>query len=232
MTKSKKKPASKGLEKTTSKKTSATSTKAETKTASGAKKSKAAASKPAAAKAAATKTTAAKSTSTKTAAAKKPAPKAATASPAKYDGSVSHLIHRAEQCAGDIFARVAPSGQVTPRQFAILDEIADNPGVSQTGLVEKTGIDRSTLADIIRRMLEKGLVQRERTAEDARAYAVKLTRKGTNTLKKMKPLAEKVDKELLEAIPKEHREMFVSVLAQMVTTLSDTEEKSGETKAA
>jgi len=226
MTKSKKKPASKGLEKTSSKKTSATSTKAAAKTTSGAKK-KAVASKPAATKAASAKTA-----SPKTSAAKKSAPKTAAASPAKYDGSVSHLIHRAEQCAGDIFARVAPSGQVTPRQFAILDEIADNPGISQTGLVDKTGIDRSTLADIIRRMLEKGLVQRERTAEDARAYAVKLTRKGTNTLKKMKPLAEKVDKELLEAIPKEHREMFVSVLAQMVTTLSDTEEKGGETKAA
>ena len=155
--------------------------------------------------------------------------KAAPAKPARapmepFKGSVSHLIHRAEQCAGDIFARVAPTGVVTPRQYAILEQISDNPGISQTGLVDRTGIDRSTLADIVRRMLEKGLVQRERTAEDARAYAVKLTRKGANTLKRMQPVAEKVDKQLLDAIPKEHRDVFVSVLSQMVASLARDEE--------
>ena len=85
-------------------------------------------------------------------------------------------------------------------------------------------LDRYTLADIVRRMLEKGLVQRERTAEDARAYAVKLTRKGANTLKRMQPVAEKVDKQLLDAIPKEHRDVFVSVLAAMVATLGPDED--------
>jgi DNA-binding MarR family transcriptional regulator len=161
----------------------------------------------------------------RSAAPKKPA--AAKSAPAPlepFKGSVSHLIHRAEQCAGDIFARVAPSGVVTPRQYAILEEIDANPGISQTGLVDRTGIDRSTLADIVRRMLDKGLVQRERTPEDARAYAVKLTRKGANTLKRMQPVAEKVDKQLLDAIPKEHRDTFVSVLAQMVASLSDDED--------
>src|SRR5262245_32565599 len=34
--------------------------------------------------------------------------------------SATHLIHRAEQCAADIFARIAAKGQLTPRQYAIL----------------------------------------------------------------------------------------------------------------
>ena len=144
---------------------------------------------------------------------------------APFRGSVTHLIHRAEQCAGDMFARTAPTGAVTPRQFAILDAIAEDPGISQTGLVDRTGIDRSTLADIVRRMLDKGLVQRERTAADARAYAVKLTRKGTNTLARMRPLAASVDKQMLEAIPKEQREPFLAVLAHMVASLSPDEDE-------
>ncbi len=154
---------------------------------------------------------------------KSPATQKKAALPA-FEGSVTHLVHRAEQCAGDIFTRIAPTGMITPRQFAILEAIEQNPGISQTGLVDKTGIDRSTLADIVRRMLDKGLVQRERTAEDARAYAVKLTRKGTNTLKKMRPHAEEADRQMLAAIPKEHRDMFLSVLSQMVETLSKRNE--------
>lgn len=159
--------------------------------------------------------------------AKKAAGPKKTASLPPYKGSVTHLIHRAEQCAGDLFARGTPVGAVTPRQFAILDAIAENPGISQTGLVDRTGIDRSTLADIVRRMFDKGLVQRERTAADARAYAVKLTRKGAGTLKRMQPLAETVDKKMLDAVPREHREVFLSVLAQMVAALSETEESEG-----
>ncbi|MGB0084523.1 MAG: MarR family transcriptional regulator [Rhodomicrobiaceae bacterium] len=146
--------------------------------------------------------------------------------PPAFEGSVTHLIHRAEQCAGDIFARIASSGLITPRQFAILEAIEEDPGISQTGLVDKTGIDRSTLADIVRRMLDKGLVQRERTAEDARAYAVKLTRKGANTLQKMRPHAAEADKQMLAAISREHRDLFLSVLSQMVKTLSKRAESA------
>lgn len=140
------------------------------------------------------------------------------------DGSVSHLIHRAEQCSTDLFGNMSANTQLTPRQFAILDTIKDNPGISQTGLVTLTGIDRSTLADIVRRLLERDLVQRERTEKDARAYSVKLTRKGTGILKKMQPHAENVDKEILSALPKEHRVLFVELLSQMVQSLSERTE--------
>ena len=137
-----------------------------------------------------------------------------------FEGSASHLLHRAEQSATDIFSRIAPAGMLTPRQYAILAAIEANQGLSQTGLVENTGIDRSTLADIVRRMLDKGLVQRERTADDARAYAVRLTRKGTNMLKRMRPYADQVDKQIVDAIPAEHRKVFLGVLNQMVQALA------------
>lgn len=164
----------------------------------------------------------------KTESAQNSAPAQTQAQAQALDGSVSHLIHRAEQCSTDLFGSMSTNNQLTPRQFAILDTIKDNPGISQTGLVMLTGIDRSTLADIVRRLLERNLVQRERTEKDARAYSVKLTRKGAGTLKKMQPHAENVDKEILAALPKEHRVLFVKLLSQMVQSLSDrTENKTG-----
>ena len=74
-------------------------------------------------------------------------------------------------------------GDLTPRQLAVLVTVANNEGLSQTGLVDRTGIDRSTLADIVRRLQRKGLLQRRRTKEDARAYAVKLTDEGRRVLR-------------------------------------------------
>ena len=83
--------------------------------------------------------------------------------------------------------------------------MAGNEGLSQTGLVDRTGIDRSTLADIVRRMQRKGLLQRRRTREDARAYAVKLTDEGRRLLRVAEPLGKRVDERILDALPTKQR---------------------------
>jgi MarR family transcriptional regulator, temperature-dependent positive regulator of motility len=130
-----------------------------------------------------------------------------------------HLLHRAGQCAGDIFHTEMKDGDLTPRQLAVLVTVAHNEGLSQTGLVERTGIDRSTLADIVRRMQRKGLLQRRRTKEDARAYAVKLTDEERRILRVAEPLAKRVDERILEALPTKQRDQFFDDLLAIVDTL-------------
>jgi MarR family transcriptional regulator, temperature-dependent positive regulator of motility len=130
-----------------------------------------------------------------------------------------HLLHRAGQCAGDIFHAEMKVDGLTPRQLAVLVTVANNEGLSQTGLVDRTGIDRSTLADIVRRMQRKGLLQRRRTKEDARAYAVKLTDEGRKVLRAAEPLARKVDDRILDALPGRQRDQFINDLLAIVDTL-------------
>jgi DNA-binding MarR family transcriptional regulator len=140
----------------------------------------------------------------------------------KLDHSPIHLLHRAGQCAGDVFQAEMGLGDLTPRQYAILLTVAQNEGLSQTHLVEKTGIDRSTLADIVRRLLKKGLLQRRRTKDDARAYAVKLTEEGHRVLKSAEPMARKVDDRILAALPGQQRERFVQDLNTIVRALGSS----------
>lgn len=137
----------------------------------------------------------------------------------RLNRSPIHLLHRAGQCAGDIFHAEMKVGGLTPRQLAVLVTVSQNEGLSQTGLVDRTGIDRSTLADIVRRMQRKGLLQRRRTKEDARAYAVKLTDEGRRILRTAEPLAKKVDERVLDALPTKQREQFIDDLLTIVDTL-------------
>jgi DNA-binding MarR family transcriptional regulator len=139
-----------------------------------------------------------------------------------------HLLHRAGQCAGDIFHAELKDGDLTPRQLAVLVTVAHNEGLSQTGLVDRTGIDRSTLADIVRRMQRKGLLQRRRTKEDARAYAVKLTDEGRRVLRSAEPLAKRVDERILEALPARQREQFIDELLAIADTLQKISAPSGQ----
>ncbi|MGE0022289.1 MAG: MarR family transcriptional regulator, partial [Hyphomicrobium sp.] len=64
--------------------------------------------------------------------------------------SALHLLHRAGQCADEMFAVSVGEAGLTPRQYAVMAAIAKSDEPSQTTLVEATGIDRSTMADIVR----------------------------------------------------------------------------------
>jgi DNA-binding MarR family transcriptional regulator len=141
-----------------------------------------------------------------------------------------HLLHRAGQCAGDVFQSELSKGELTPRQFAVLLTVSQNEGLSQTDLVDRTGIDRSTLADIIRRMLKKGLLSRRRTKEDARAYAVKLTEEGWRMLRQAEPSARRVDDKILAVLPGPRGQRFLEDLNAIVEALAakDQAEKHAE----
>src|ERR1700744_2240290 len=89
--------------------------------------------------------------------------------------SPSHLLKRCAQFFGDLYAHEAGSSELTKQQFTLLAALEHNDGASQPALVDIPGIDRSTLAEMVPRMLEKGLLSRERTEEDQRANAVAIS---------------------------------------------------------
>lgn len=150
----------------------------------------------------------------------------------RLERSPLHLLHRAGQGAAELFQTELGDDDLTPRQYAILLTVAQNEGVSQTQLVELTGIDRSTLADVVRRMLKKGLLQRRRTRDDARAYAVKVTDEGAKVLKAREPLARKVDERILAGLPAQHRDRFLQDLGTIIQALNRLSDKEGAGKSA
>src|SRR4029077_1329385 len=127
----------------------------------------------------------------------------------------SHLIRRCQQFYGDLYAREAGSRELTKQQFILLCALEQHDGASQTTLVEITGIDRSTLAEMVRRMLEKGLLSRERTEEDQRANSVAISQSGRKALRAARTASERAEKALLDALPPPERPKFVKLLAQV-----------------
>lgn len=134
--------------------------------------------------------------------------------------SALHLLHRAGQCADELFAINIGGADLTPRQFAVLKAIAGAREPSQTDLVDQTGIDRSTMADIVRRLIAKSLVQRRRTRRDARMYAIKLTDKGRAALDMAEPAVRTTDERILSPLPQAQREQFLKALTRIVESIA------------
>jgi len=133
------------------------------------------------------------------------------------DRSATHLLHRAGQRAADIFANEARAGSLTPRQFAVLSVVAQMKGLTQSDLVARTGIDRSTLADIVARLLRRGMIQRRRAKDDGRAYAIKISAQGAKALREAQPAAAAADTRLLASLPPAKRQDFLEFLNLIVS---------------
>ena len=130
--------------------------------------------------------------------------------------SPSHLLHRALQLALDIYADEQGEGGVTQRQYAVLAAVEAYEGLTQTDLVRTTGIDRSTLADMVARMIVKGLLERQRSTADARANAVSLTQAGRVALAEAKPRMAAADARLLRLLSSAKREALTAGLRELI----------------
>jgi DNA-binding MarR family transcriptional regulator len=139
------------------------------------------------------------------------------------------LLHRASQRADNLFAHRVGDAQLTPRQFAVLKAVSEADGLSQTSIMTATGIDRSTTAELVRRLVTNGLLQRRRTRRDARLYAVRLTAKGRQAFAAGQPAARAADEALLSSVAPQHRAAFLEALALMAADQAGGERAKQET---
>ncbi len=126
--------------------------------------------------------------------------------------SPTHLLHRALQLALDLHAQASGVGALTQRQHTVLAAAAASEGQTQNALVRATGIDRSTLADLVARLLAKGLLERQRSQTDARAKTVRLSPAGRAALDESATAAQAADDRLLAMLPGKKQETFLKAL--------------------
>ncbi|HEX4740558.1 MAG TPA: MarR family transcriptional regulator [Caulobacteraceae bacterium] len=129
--------------------------------------------------------------------------------------SPTHLLHRALQLALDFHADAAGPSALTQRQFTVLAAASHAEGLTQNDLVRATGIDRSTLADLVARLLAKGLLLRERSATDGRANTVRLSDAGRDALAEGGGAAATADQRLLALLSSKKRDGFMKTLASL-----------------
>ena len=143
--------------------------------------------------------------------------------------SPHHLLRRAAQYASDLYSAEVGNNGLTHRQFTVLLAVEQNEGASQTDLVQITGIDRSTLAELIARLTASGLLQRRRTKADARVNTVRLSAAGRRALVAAQPGAKTADRRLLRVLDKDQRKVFVAALAEINKVLTEQENRIAET---
>lgn len=113
-----------------------------------------------------------------------------------------YLIRRAQQAHVATWTRMV-STEISSVQYSILVVLDRLGEASQRQLCDEVDLDRSTIADLVRRMERRGLVARRRDPQDARRNTVTLTDEGLAERRRLRPLVDAADRELTAALTPE-----------------------------
>ncbi|MFD9029680.1 MarR family winged helix-turn-helix transcriptional regulator [Streptomyces sp. NPDC059567] len=131
--------------------------------------------------------------------------------PAALTAAPGYQVRRLYQAYLAVWAREVDPVLTGP-QFAVLQTVEANPGRDQRSMAAAVSLDTSTMADVARRLENRGLLARRTAASDGRRKLLYLTDAGRETLREANDRTRSLDKILLESFREAEREPLVATL--------------------
>jgi MarR family transcriptional regulator, temperature-dependent positive regulator of motility len=127
-----------------------------------------------------------------------------------------HLLRRALQVMNLLWAEEV-SRTITSPQFAALNALHREPNIDQRTLGERISLDRSTMADVVARLTQRGAVEWARDVRDGRRKTIRLTARGEKTLQELIPKTHRMTNRLVTALECEEQEGLLRLLKLIVS---------------
>jgi DNA-binding MarR family transcriptional regulator len=131
------------------------------------------------------------------------------------------LLRRCHQISVSIFRDSCAELDLTPAQFGVLYAVEQNSGVEQIGVAKMLGLDRSTTANVVDRLISRDLARREGHVRDRRRCSLTLTRKGRELLARARAIAADAQARLLQPLSLADRSRLLSLLHQLMDAHAD-----------
>lgn len=95
-----------------------------------------------------------------------------------------HLARRLQQ-AHHLLWTTMVSEETTSPQYAVLNTLVAEPGLDQRTVGERVGLDRSTIAEVVGRLLRRGLLDKVRDPGDGRRSLLRVTDEGARVHRRL-----------------------------------------------
>ena len=126
-----------------------------------------------------------------------------------------HLLRRALQVMNMLWDEEV-SHTITSPQFAALNALYSETGLDQRSLGKRISLDRSTMADVVSRLCDRGFISTERDPRDGRRKTISLTPRGVATVQKLIPRTHAMTDRLVGPLDGPQRAELLRLLTQVV----------------
>jgi DNA-binding MarR family transcriptional regulator len=118
------------------------------------------------------------------------------------------LLRCASNIADAAYYKHVGDAVITPRQLGVLLSLRNGGRMTQAALSATTRMDRSTINEMVPRMIDRGMISRSNSPDDRRAVHLSITADGLKTLKMLLPATIRSQEMVLASLPKEYRRIF------------------------
>lgn len=132
------------------------------------------------------------------------------------DEQVSHLLRRAHQRASALFLTVLTEAQLTPTQFFAMARLHEMGKLSQNRLGRLAAMDPATIQGVIRRLHERGFIERLADPTDRRRMVLSLSSLGQETVMRLVKDANRIGEEILAPLSADEQGLFLGLLKRLV----------------
>ena len=126
------------------------------------------------------------------------------------------LLRCASNIADASYYKQLGNAEITPRQLAILLSLQNGGPMTQAALSAVTRMDRSTINEMVPRMIERDLINKTNSPDDKRSLHLSITVQGLKALKGVLPATVLSQDHVLAALPKEYRRIFKHCLEMII----------------
>ncbi|HEV7427930.1 MAG TPA: MarR family transcriptional regulator [Thermoanaerobaculia bacterium] len=109
---------------------------------------------------------------------------------------------------------------VSGAQLFVLTELGKTPAMSLNDLAARTLTDQSSVSVVVTRLVEAGLVSRDRDANDARRLVLHLTRAGRAMLQNAPPVVQERLLAVFDALSDDERKRFADTFQEIVDSVA------------
>ncbi|RQV70296.1 MarR family transcriptional regulator [Burkholderia cenocepacia] len=127
-----------------------------------------------------------------------------------------YLVRRLNQIHYAMFQEECGHENVTPVQYGILTALSLRPGIDQTEIGMELGLDRTTTADVVKRLEDKGFVRRRINPDDRRSRQAYITPEGLKVMNRLYGGMVAASDRMLESLSTADRQKFVELLTSIV----------------
>jgi DNA-binding MarR family transcriptional regulator len=127
-----------------------------------------------------------------------------------------YLVRRLNQIHYAFFYEECHAESMTPVQYGMLTVLAVNPGIDQTTLCQELGLDRTTTADVVKRLESRGYISRQIDPSDRRVRRAFLTAEGLRVMSVLQGGMAKSQERLLQPLSEADRSTFMRLLSRLV----------------
>jgi MarR family transcriptional regulator for hemolysin len=135
--------------------------------------------------------------------------------------TLDFLLHDVARLFKRRFEQNARGSGLTRSQWQVLMYLAQNEGISQSGLAELLDVEPITLCRIVDKLQTRGLIERHPDPSDRRVWLLHLTSAARPKLSQLRRLGEVTRGEALAEVPEADTERLLKTLQALKANLTD-----------